>query len=399
MSAVLIAGRNPKQLALLEEKILVDGVRDVTTRQVVLNGNPDPLQGIRPTPSALILLLTDQSTAELEALVARTEDVKVPLLVVSDALEPMAMRLAMQAGASDFLKLSSDTGQITTALSKLLVESRPAVASQSGRVVSFLNTAGGSGATTLAVNTACLLQCLLQDDEQQNNTCLLDLDLQFAGCAQYLDQQPRRDLVEALARVEEIDAIALQGYLTEKRETPRLMCADMKSTEFGRASLANRLPQLIHLLKSTMRYTVIDVPNQLNRLALEALRQSDLIYLVMQQSLPGLRNASRLIELLQSVPGISIPNIQLIVNRHRKGYGLELPDIYKTLPYQDTVVVPNDYRSVSESIDTGLPIAINQTRSPLVKALAPVVREITGEEVLPGGGNFFSKTVSSLLRS
>ena len=148
-----------------------------------------------------------------------------------------------------------------------------------------------------------------------------------------------------------------------------------------------------------MRYTVIDVPNQLNRLALEALRQSDLIYLVMQQSLPGLRNASRLIDLLQGVPGIAMPNIQLIVNRHRKGYGLELNDIYKTLPYQDTVVVPNDYRSVSESIDTGLPIAVNQPRSPLVKALAPIVRDVTGEEVVPDAGNFFSKTVSSLLRS
>ena len=116
VSAVLIAGRNPEQLALLEEKILVDGVNNVTTRQVVLNGNPDPLQGIAPPPRALILLLTDQSTAELEALVARTETSKVPLLVVSDALEPVAMRLAMQAGASDFLKLSSDTGQITTCL-------------------------------------------------------------------------------------------------------------------------------------------------------------------------------------------------------------------------------------------------------------------------------------------
>ncbi len=395
MSAVLIAGRNPEQLALLEEKILVDGVNNVTTRQVVLNGNPDPLQGIAPPPRALILLLTDQSTAELEALVARTETSKVPLLVVSDALEPVAMRLAMQAGASDFLKLSSDTGQITTALSKLLMDSKPTAASQTGRVVAFLNTAGGSGATTLAVNTACLLQ----DDGQQNNSCLLDLDLQFAGCAQYLDLQPRRGLVEALERAEEIDAVAVQAYLTEGRESPRLMCADMKSTGLGRASLADRLPKLIHLLKSTMRYTVIDVPNQLNRLALEALRQSDLIYLVMQQSLPGLRNASRLIDLLQGVPGIAMPNIQLIVNRHRKGYGLELNDIYKTLPYQDTVVVPNDYRSVSESIDTGLPIAVNQPRSPLVKALAPIVRDVTGEEVVPDAGNFFSKTVSSLLRS
>ena len=319
----------------------------------------------------------------------------MPLLVVSDALEPVAMRLAMQAGARDFLKLSSDTGQITTALSKLLMDSKPTAASQTGRVVAFLNTAGGSGATTLAVNTACLLQ----DDGQQNNSCLLDLDLQFAGCAQYLDLQPRRGLVEALERAEEIDAVAVQAYLTEGRESPRLMCADMKSTGLGRASLADRLPKLIHLLKSTMRYTVIDVPNQLNRLALEALRQSDLIYLVMQQSLPGLRNASRLIDLLQGVPGIAMPNIQLIVNRHRKGYGLELNDIYKTLPYQDTVVVPNDYRSVSESIDTGLPIAVNQPRSPLVKALAPIVRDVTGEEVVPDAGNFFSKTVSSLLRS
>lgn len=396
MSAVLIAGRDSEQLTALEKKIHAKGIKDVTTSHVVLNGNPDPLRGLLQLPRVLILVLANQSTVELEALVARADTNKVPLLVVSDALDPTVMRLAMQAGASDFLKLSSDAQQITTALTKLLSESRPTLAApEPGRVVSFLNATGGSGATTLAVNVACVLH----DEEQLNKSCLLDLDLQFAGCAQYLDISPRHGLLEALERIDEIDTIALQAYLTENNSVPRLMCADMRSTGLNRSGLADRLPRLIHLLKSTMRYTIIDVPSQLDKIALETLAHSDVIYIVMQQSLPGLRNAARLIDLIKNVPRVDSSNIHLIVNRHRKGYGLELDDIYKTLPFQETVVIPNDFRSVSESIDTGLPIAVKQTRSPLVKALAPIITEITGIAAAPVSGNFFSKTVSSLLRS
>ena len=49
---------------------------------LLVNGHHDPLQGVEPLPDVLVLRLNEQSSVELQELVARPAHLRAPLIVV-----------------------------------------------------------------------------------------------------------------------------------------------------------------------------------------------------------------------------------------------------------------------------------------------------------------------------
>ena len=190
----------------------------VSTR-IIVNGHADPLHGISETPD-MLLLHYSPGHGQLEYLAENKQGDQLPLIVCGPSDDPEAMRLAMQAGARDYLPAAAPKDDLVASLLRLREETSRTGASAVGQLIVVMNGKGGSGASFLAPNLA---HSLVIDAGKQ--VTLVDLDLQFGGLCRYLDITPKIGIVEALEVAKQMDDVSAEAYTNEHSSGLRLLAA------------------------------------------------------------------------------------------------------------------------------------------------------------------------------
>jgi pilus assembly protein CpaE len=341
---------------------------------LISNGHTDPLYDVHPAPDVLVLRFDAESLAELATLGKTSPETRPPLIVVGPAGSPEAMRLAVRSGARDFLAEPLSPEEFVAALERLRHEPRraPHQAPQAELTV-VLGAAGGVGTSFIACNLAHALA-----KETTAPTLLMDLDVNAAPLASFLDLVPERGLPTALAEVEFLDQHALAGYVTRHRSGLHLLGAPSKSTVFTKDLDANRVATLMGVISGRYRYVVVDGSHVLDDLSVTTLGMTKTVVVVIQQSVVQLKQAARLIRILFAEYGIPDDRIVVVVNRHLKRSTVALTDIQRTLARERLVVVPNHYKSVLSSIDGGVPMIEFEPSSPVSTAIVDLQRELCG---------------------
>jgi pilus assembly protein CpaE len=370
---VLLASRSAEALKLLSACLA--GAKGVAcTTRLISNGHTDPLYDVHPAPDVLVLRFDAESLAELATLGKTSPETRPPLIVVGPAGSPEAMRLAVRSGARDFLAEPLSPEEFVAALERLRHEPRraPHQAPQAELTV-VLGAAGGVGTSFIACNLAHALA-----KETTAPTLLMDLDVNAAPLASFLDLVPERGLPTALAEVEFLDQHALAGYVTRHRSGLHLLGAPSKSTVFTKDLDANRVATLMGVISGRYRYVVVDGSHVLDDLSVTTLGMTKTVVVVIQQSVVQLKQAARLIRILFAEYGIPDDRIVVVVNRHLKRSTVALTDIQRTLARERLVVVPNHYKSVLSSIDGGVPMIEFEPSSPVSTAIVDLQRELCG---------------------
>jgi pilus assembly protein CpaE len=110
----------------------------------------------------------------------------------------------------------------------------------------------------------------------------------------------------------------------------------------------------------------------------KAMDLSDQIYPVVQLTLPFVRDAKRLLDLFRSLE-YSKDKIRFLINRLEMITSLTPSDLEQALSSKIYRSIPNHYRSVSESVNQGVPILELHRSSPVSKALIDFAKQIRGE--------------------
>jgi pilus assembly protein CpaE len=370
---VLLASRSAEALKILGEG-LANAPDIACSTRLIGNGHTDPLFGLRRSPDVLVLRFDAESLAELATLAESSPDSRPPLIVVGPAGNADAMRLAVRSGARDFLAEPVDPDELIAVLESLRAEPRRgAVEPQRAEVTVVIGAAGGVGTSFIACNLACALAT-----STGTPTLLMDLDINAAPLASFLDVAPERGLLSALAEVEFLDEHALQGYVTKHRSGLHLMGAPSRTIVSAKDIDAARFATLMGILQSNYRHIVADASHALDDLGVTALGMASTVVLVVQQSVVQLRQAARLLRTLYSEVGIPDDRIRVVVNRHLKRSTVALEDIRRTLAREHLTVLPNHYQAVLASIDGGVPLLDLDRFSPVAKAIIELQREIGG---------------------
>lgn len=370
---VLLASRSAEALARLGASLAGAGNVTFSTR-LISNGHTDPLFEVHPVPDVLVLRFDAESLAELAALAESNPDSRPPLIVVGPPGSPEAMRLAVRSGARDFLAEPLNAAEFVAALERLRLEPRRAAHPLAkADVTVVMGAAGGVGTSFVACNLAHTLAT-----EAGAQTLLIDLDVNAAPLASFLDLKPERGLPAALAEVENLDQHALQGYVTRHRSGLHLMGAPSKSPVFARDLDPNRIASLMNLVCGHYRHVVVDGAHALDDLSASALGVARTVVLVVQQSVVQLRQAARMIRILHADFGIPDDRMIVMVNRHLKRSTVTLEDIQRTLAREQLVVLPNQYKTVLSSIDGGVPMLDFDPSSPVARTIVDLQREICG---------------------
>jgi len=371
---VLLAGRSAEAVETLRAG-LAGSTKFAWATRIISNGHADPLAGVQPVPDALVLRFDPESLAELAALADTSPDARPPLIVVGPAGNAEAVRLAVRSGARDFLAESVQPAELIAALERLFSEPRRggAVAPPKAEVTVVLGAAGGVGTSFVACNLARALVT-----EAEAPTLLMDLDINNAPLASFLDLSPERGLLPAIAEVEFMDEHALQGYVTRHRSGLHLMGAPSKSVVFAKDVDVARLAKLIGVVMGRYRHVVIDASHTLDDVNLTALGMARNVLLVVQQSVVQLKQAARLLRVLYADVGIPDERILVVVNRYLKRSTVGLEDIRRTLARARLMTLPNQYQTVLASVDGGVPLLDLDRSTAIAKAIIEVQKEIVG---------------------
>ncbi|MCV6612172.1 MAG: AAA family ATPase [Amphritea sp.] len=386
---VLISSRQSEMLDHLTGLLAEEMSHLHLQKRCVNNGHIDPLHDLPAMPDLLILHLSERWEGELQELAHHSSSERPPTLVIGDTQNPEVMRLAMKAGARDFLTEPVDQQELIAMLQQLEAEKYQSELTEQGNLTAVINAKGGSGASMLACNLAHLMQV-----ESKQKVILMDLDMQFGSLAQYLDLKPENGVSDALKVVDELDNTALAAYIVRHKSGLQVLGATTDSIRLPNQTPEQQINQLLDLLLTHCNQLVVDLPRMIDRTALAVLKHASKVIVVVQQDFINIKDATHMLHLLRTELGIANENILVVVNRFNKNSEITLADIKESLKPHKLASIPNDYRHVLDSLNKGEPLLTVARRSSICQALNQLQDYLVNDEPeAPKGliNNLFSR--------
>jgi pilus assembly protein CpaE len=367
---ILVVSRSQPSLRAIEAALSPRHDFDCTFK-LISNGHTNPLHGVEQMPDVLLVRFDPAQLAELTTLADMDPSQRPPLFVVGPPANPEAMRLAIRSGAKDFLVEPLRPDDLVAALSHIGREPRrdPTRAGGAGDIV--VGAAGGVGASFIACNLAHLTVAVAD-----RSCLLLDLDLNYAPLAHFLDLQPERGLIEALGVVESLDEHALQGYVTKHRSGLHLMCSVPANVVLSRDVQTSRVEELLQLLTMEYQHVIVDSPHQIDTVNAALFGRARSVLVVLEQSVSHVKNAAHLLRILTKELGLPRDRIRIVLNRYSKRGTVQLDDVKRTLDVREVFAVPNHYQLSLNSIDTAKPLFDLDKDAAVVRALRELLIEV-----------------------
>jgi pilus assembly protein CpaE len=292
---------------------------------------------------------SQRAISTIELLKNSTNDLAI--FAIGDMDHPPTIVAAMRAGACEYLERAADAVPLQEALGRF-VSSRARSVNGAGRarVLAFMNAKGGSGATTLAVNTALALQ------QEHGATLLVDFAT-LGHAALHLNVRPVFGLSDALQNLHRMDAALLKGFITVCRRDLHLL-AGMNQIA-GLAPTTSELARLFDLLVSHYQYVVADCSSRMDQISHMIAELSHEVMLVTQTDVAALWSANRMRAWLDETGGES--KVRVVLNRYKKIAGFGEEDLQKATNCKVAWKVPNSYHPVASAIDRGEPLILHDS--------------------------------------
>jgi pilus assembly protein CpaE len=333
----------------------------------------DVFEEVRRTkPDILILELPrDFSKTLRTAERIKTELPNLYIFVSSEAKTPELIISAMRAGASEFLSKPLDPDELKVAIEKALKQKEQikVQAPKVGRIISVFSKKGGMGVTTLAVNMGVALS---QMDDRK--TALLDLDLQLGDVTSFLNLSPEYNIIDVCNKEGGIDEVKLQSCMVRHQSGVYVLAEPRNPAESENVS-PSQINSILEHLKSMFSFVVIDTPHSFDAKTLEAFELSDHIMVVAVPSVSSIRATKKTLAAFRDL-GYAPDKVKLVVNRVSKKDRITASEIEKTLNYPITFAIPNNYPTVIDAINTGIPLVDHQTDSNVAKSITELANDI-----------------------
>jgi pilus assembly protein CpaE len=303
------------------------------------------------------------------------------IIAVSRDADVEVMRAALQAGASDFLALPLTAHELDKALLRVTQLSAGSVPrAATGQVITVYGARGGLGTTTIAVNLAFKLAAITKDE-----TALLDLDLQRGDVAAFVNLVPVHSLASITAAPGDVDEIFLASALTRHPGGVSILAAPA-TLEDADLVTDHEVEVALRLLRSQFAYTVVDTPRAITSTTLAAFEHADRILVLTDLSVPSVRAARRIFELLLRFE-VPFERVELLVTEIFPG-PLDLKKAAQVMGKDAFAIIPHD-EAAGTAMNDGAPL--NGRPGHLTLAIADLATRLAGRPRERGRSGLFQR--------
>ena len=341
----------------------------------------------------IAIAVDDQDEEDLTLigdLITTAKDKGIKVVLIAEEVSPIALHQLLRLGANDFIPYPLPDGELHSAIERMRTPEAPAEAAvpeemkttikatgdRDGVVLPVHGLAGGTGASTFAVNLAWELANIEKEDSPR--VCLLDFDLQFGSISTYLDL-PRREMIyEMLTDTESMDTESFMQALLTFNEKLHVLTApsDMLPLDLVNSEDINRI---IDLARANFDYVVIDMPSTLVGWTEAVLNQAHVYFATLELDMRSAQNALRLIRALKSEE-LPYKKLRFVLNRAPKFTDLSgksrVKRLAESLDIDIELQMPDGGKQVVQAGDHGLPISESAAKNPLRKEYMKLAQSV-----------------------
>lgn len=317
----------------------------------------------------------------------------LPAIIIARAIGPSDLHDLMKSGGKSFLPYPIPEGEFARTVAGLreaavkAAEVQTIAAAPRKRaaapaqehdavVLPVQGLAGGTGATTLAVNLAWELALI--EKPVRPRVCLMDFDLQFGAVATALDVARSDVVTDLITDIDAMDEDAFMSALATYGDRLQVLPSPPEMLPLDLIGPAE-VEQLINLARTKFDYLVIDMPSSVISWTETVFNAAHVIFTPIELDMRSAQNAVRMVRALKA-EGLPHDKMRYALNRAPKmtdlGGRARVKRLSEGLDVQIDILIPDGGRQVTEAADQGEPLGSYLPKSSVRREIAKLAHQI-----------------------
>ncbi|MGB5863519.1 MAG: AAA family ATPase [Sulfitobacter sp.] len=315
---------------------------------------------------------------------AKTHGIRI--ILIAEDVTPSALHSLLRQGADEFVPYPLPEGELAQAIARIRTpDPVPAAAPASplrvgaqkdGAVIVVHGLAGGTGATTMAVNLAWELANVSKDEAP--SVCLLDLDLQYGSVSTFLDLPRREAVYEMLSDTEGMDEEIFGQALLNYEDKMQVLTAPTDMLPLDLIT-AEDIARVLDMARNQFDYVIVDMPSTLVQWSETVLTSAHIYFATLELDMRSAQNTLRFKRALQSEE-LPIEKLRYVLNRAPKFTDLNAKSRVKRMAESLSISIdlqlPDGGKPITQANDHGMPLAASAPKSPLRKEFVKLATSI-----------------------
>lgn len=296
------------------------------------------------------------------------------LIILGTSNDVNVFRRMVSLGAQDYLVKPLTSENFADAVANADKQAAATNAAQSGKLTVVIGVRGGTGASTIATNLAWIMA-----NEEKMPTALLDLDLHFGTTTLSLDVESGGGFREALENPHRLDKLFLDSAITKSGDLLAVLGTEEPIEEFVDVN-PESIDTLIGEISQDYKQIIVDLPRHLLPTQGALLASADIVVLVSDQTLAGIRDINRITQAMTSLS--TKGRIVKVVSRvgSERTAQVSKSDFQKAMEEPAEYFVPEDGKTLSVCANAGKSIPTVNEKAPITKVLRAMAADLSDYE-------------------
>ncbi len=301
------------------------------------------------------------------------------IIMMSVQGEADYLRRSMLAGAREFLIKPFSSDELVSSIRRVYQlgasrrQAMPTVSPtaagptaeirprKAGKIVSVFSSKGGVGCSTIAVNVAIALQ-----QNAASKVAVVDTSLQFGDVGVLLNLYASRTIADLASLAEELDDELINDIFLSHSSGVKALLAPPRP-EVADTVTPGLVTDVLERLRTMFDIIIVDTGSILDDVVLNVLDISDKIIVVTTPEIPAIKNAKLFFEVTEALE-YDRDRIIFVLNKMDKRINIRAEDIEANIKYKIEGQLPLDDRTVTTSVNQGIPYVLGNKNSLLSQA-------------------------------
>ncbi|SLN32329.1 Septum site-determining protein MinD [Aquimixticola soesokkakensis] len=331
--------------------------------------------------------------AQIADVIKSARDAEIKVIVIAEEVSPSALHQLLQLGAEEFIPYPLPEEALAGAIARLRTPAPSAAPApqaapvdvpggrlegkSNGIILPVQGLAGGTGASTLAVNLAYEL-ATVEKKGPQPRVLLIDLSLQHGAVATYLDLPRREAVYELLSSTDVMDNDSFLQALLNFNDKMSVLTAPAELMPLDVIEPED-VQRLLDIARRNFDYVVVDMPTTIVSWTEIVLTEAEVFLSTLELDMRSAQNCLRFLRALKAEE-LPIEKLRYVLNRAPRGMDItaksRIKRLAESLDIDIELQLPDGGKQVAQSGDHGLPLSESAAKNPLRKEIMKLAQAL-----------------------